>query len=58
MPKTVTELGNLVAQGLAGAWRPEPPPLALLARELAEITPQLLEMGRGVSAGGGPALPH
>src|SRR5438034_11170787 len=47
MPKEMspTERGSLLAQTLAGAWRPAPPPLRLSPGELAALAPLLMETG-------------
>lgn len=39
--------GRLIAKTLAGAWRRYPPPLEITARELADVTPLLLQTGAG-----------
>ena len=43
-------LGDLLAQALAGAWRPSPPPLRLSSRDLASVASLLLETGAGALA--------
>ena len=44
---TTSKKGGLLATALAGAWRQSPPPPAMSAEELGEITPLLLETGAG-----------
>ena len=47
MTSTTSKKGGLLATALAGAWRQPPPPMAMSAEELGEITPLLLETGGG-----------
>lgn len=50
MTSTTSKKGGLLATALAGAWRQPPPPMAMSAEELGEITPLLLETGGGAPA--------
>jgi hypothetical protein len=46
-PNSAKETGALIATFLAGAWRPDPPPLDLSAEVVERIAPLLLPTGAG-----------